>query len=128
MDTEQKNKVFSLDEGRLLRQIEKINEKVDLSNEFPNWNKSVQFIVKGSSWEDESAFFFAIEDGKVTRSGSGKLDEADVTIEGSAEAINNLFNGELPVIGAFITKQLIIKGKVGDAVGANVLLQAARTF
>jgi hypothetical protein len=42
--------------------------------------------------------------------------------------MSNLFQGELTVIGAFITKELSITGAIGDAIGANVLIQAARVF
>jgi len=115
-------------EDKFLSQIRKINKKVDLDTEFPDWNKSVQFIIRNSKGEEVKAVYFVVDRGKVAKTGKGKLKVADVTIEGSAKAMSNLFNGELPVVGAFITKELIIKGTVGDAVGANVLLQAARTF
>lgn len=122
-------KLFCLGDGdKFLTQIRKINDKVDLDTEFPDWNKSVQFIIRDTQGEEEKAFYFVVDGGKVAKADDGKLKEADVTIEGTAEAMSNLFDGELPVVGAFITKELVIKGTVGDAVGANVLLQAARTF
>ncbi len=127
----EKNKktLFCLsDDKKFLSQIQKINDKVDLSTEFPDWNKAVQFIIKNTQGEDEMSFYFVVDGGKVAKADVGKLNEADVTIEGNAEAMSNLFDGELPVVGAFITKQLVIKGTIGDAVGVNVLLQAARTF
>jgi putative sterol carrier protein len=124
-----KDKLFCLsDNKKFLTQIQKINDKVDLDTEFPDWNKAVQFIIKNTQGEDEMSFYFVVEGGKVAKADNGKLPVADVTIEGNAEAMSNLFDGELPVVGAFITKQLVIKGTVGDAVGVNVLLQAARTF
>ena len=77
---------------------------------------------------EERAFYFVVDGGKVTKANNGKLGEADVSIEGTADAMTNLFEGELAIVGAFITKELVIKGNVGDAVWANVLLQASRTF
>ncbi len=122
-------KLFCLsDDKKFLAQIQKINDKVDLNTEMPDWNKAVQFIIKNTQGEDERSFYFVIDGGTVVKADNGKLNEADVTIEGNAEAMSNLFDGELPVVGAFITKQLVIKGTIGDAVGVNVLLQAARTF
>jgi len=129
MNEKRSNKVLGTVNGeKLLAQIAKINEKVDLDTEFPDWNKSVQFIVHNTSGGEDFSCFFIVKDGKVARSGSGLIDEADVTIEGPVGVIDDLFNGDLPVIGAVITKKMIIKGRIGDAVGANVLLQAARTF
>lgn len=108
-------------------QINKINEKVDLSTEFPNWEKSVQFKIKDGE-SKVGSLYFVVRDDKVAEVKEGELSEADVTIEGNAESIEKLFDGSLPVIGAFITKELTIQGNVGDAVAAKVLLDAARLF
>ena len=106
---EKNKKLFCLsDDKKFLNQIRKSNDKVDLSTEFPDWNKAVQFIVKNTQGEDEMSFYFVIDGGKVAKADNGKLNEADVTIEGNAEAMSNLFDGELPVVGAFITKQLVV--------------------
>ena len=116
-------------EERFLSQIRKINEKVDLKTEFPGWNKSIQFnVVETGKGNGEASFYFVVEGGRVSKVDKGKLTNPDVTIEGSAQAMSKLFEGIIPIVGAFITKELTIKGAVGDAVGANVLLQAARTF
>ncbi|MEW6410757.1 MAG: SCP2 sterol-binding domain-containing protein [Nitrospirota bacterium] len=116
---------MSVDVKRYLAQIRKINEKVNLDEEFPDWNKSVQFIIKNST---ETAFYFVVDGGKVSKVEQGKLDKADVIIEGKPEAMQRLFDGEIPIIGAFITKELTITGPIGDAIGAKVLLEAARIF
>lgn len=108
-----------------LCQIRKISGKVDLSDEFPDWNKTVQFNVKG---DPELSFYFVVRDNKLAEVATGKLANPDVVLEGDHQAMTDLFAGRLPVIGAFITKKLTITGAIGDAVGANVLLQAARIF
>jgi putative sterol carrier protein len=111
-------------EERFLAQIRKIDEKVDLDNEFPDWNKSIQFKIK----EKGLSFYFVVDRGKVAKAEKGTLTNPDVTIEGNAEAISDFFDGKIPVIGAFITKELTITGAIGDALGAKVLLDAARIF
>jgi putative sterol carrier protein len=115
-----------MEEKDFLAQVRKINEKVDIGTEFPGWKKSVQFIVKQGS--KEISFYFLTDGKKVTKVDKGKLTKADVTLEGSQEAVSNLFEGNLSIVGAFITKELTIAGTIGDAVGANVLIQAARVF
>ena len=112
-----------MDCQRYLSQLNKINEKVDLDNEFPDWNKAVQFITEGGD-----SFFFVVDNGKVSQVDTGKLDIPDITITGDAQSISDLFEGRLSIIGGFITKKLQINGSVGDAVGANALIQAARLF
>jgi len=107
---------------KFLSQINKINKKVDLDNEFPDWNKAVQFITEGGS------FFFVVDNGKVSHVDTGEIDSPDVTIKGDAQSISDLFDGKISIIGGFITKKLKIDGPVGDAIGANVLIQAARLF
>ena len=110
-----------MDSEKYLSRLTKISEKVDLDSEFPDWNKAVQFIT-----EEGSSFFFVVDHGKVTEVGDGKFNAPDVTITGDAHSISDMFEGKLSVIGGFITKKLHIDGSVGDAVGANVLIQAAR--
>lgn len=114
-----------MQEKDFLAQIEKINKKVDIDTEFPDWKRSIQFIVKG---EKDFSFYFVVDGKKVSKVGSGELPKADVYIEGKQELISNVFKGELAMIGAFITNELTIRGAIGDAVGANVLIQAARVF
>ena len=118
-----------------LSQIKKINEKVDLDSEFPDWNKTVQFNIRGNGGTtavcpppEIGSFFFEVNGGRVVKAEMGKPGKADVILEGSNEALSNLFEGKLTIIEAFITKEVTITGAVGDAIGANVLLQAARTF
>lgn len=115
-----------MEEKDFLAQIKAINNKVDIDTEFPDWKKSVQFKVKGEN--GGFSFYFAVDGKKVSEVASGELPEADVVIEGSQEAMGDLFEGNLAMIGAFITKELDIRGAVGDAVAANVLIQAARVF
>ena len=116
-----------------LDHIRKIDQKVDLSTEFPGWEKKVQFNVRecgcGPKGEDKvNHFYFVVKDGKVAKSGEGELQGAEITLEGEPKAIAGLFDGSLSVVGAFITKDLTIKGSVGDAVGVKVLLDAVRIF
>jgi len=108
---------------RYLNQIRLIDQKVDLDSEFPDWNKAVQFVIDG-----EPAFYFVVQDGTLTKAQAGEYPNPDVTIKGSSQAISDLFDGKMAVVGGFITKELAIEGKVGDAIGANVLIQAARVF
>lgn len=108
-----------------LVQLRKINEKIDLDTEFPDWNKSVQFVVTDS---DDAAFYFITNQGKVTQIEQGMLTKPDVTIEGTSSAISDLFEGNVSIVGAFITKQVEIKGPIGDALGAKVLLDAVRVY
>lgn len=117
-----------------LSQIKKINEKVDLDTEFPDWDKTVQFNIRGNGPAatcppaEILSFYFEVDRGRVVKAETGKPSKADVILEGSNEAMSNLFEGKLTIIEAFITKEVTVTGAVGDAVGANVLLQAARTF
>lgn len=118
-----------------LSQIKEINEKVDLDSEFPDWNKTVQFNIRGNGGTPDvcpspeiGSFYFEVNGGRVVKAETGKPGKADVILEGSNEALSNLFEGKLTIIEAFITKEITVKGTIGDAVGANVLLQAARTF
>lgn len=111
-------------EKRFLAQIRKIDKKVDLDSEFPDWNKSVQFNIK----DEGISFYFVVDRGKVAKAERGTLASPDVVIEGNAHAMADFFDGKLPVIGAFITKELTITGAIGDALGAKVLLDAARIF
>jgi|GEM_PF-6675253 putative sterol carrier protein len=110
---------------KYLSQIRKINGTIDLDTEFPDWNKSVQFIVTDN---DGGAFYFKTEAGKVTQADEGLLVNPDVTIEGTNGAISDLFDGNVSIVGAFITKQVTIKGPIGDALGAKVLLDAVRVY
>jgi putative sterol carrier protein len=110
-----------------IEQIKKINDKVDLSVEFPNWNKSVQFKIKDEK-DNVSSLYFVVKNGKVEKAAVGELADAEVVIEGNSKAIGQLFDGSLPVTGAFITKEITVHGNVGDAVAAKVLLDAARLF
>lgn len=109
--------------SQFLDQIKKIDKKVKLNEEFPEWNKSVQFLVQNGT-----PFYFVVKDGKVSKFGEGKINNPDVTIQGDLNFIERLFEGELSIIGGHITKKLIINGRIGDAIGANVLIQAARVF
>ena len=111
--------------GKYLSQIRQINEKIDLDTEFPDWNKSVQFIVTDL---DGGGFYFTTNGGKVTQAEEGKLANPDVTIEGTSGAMSDLFDGNVSIVGAFITKQVTIKGAIGDALGAKVLLDAVRVY
>jgi len=43
-------------------------------------------------------------------------------------AMSALFNGEISIVGAFITKQISVEGAIGDALGAKVLLEAVRVY
>jgi hypothetical protein len=116
-----------------LEHIRKIDQKVDLSTEFPGWSKKVQFNVRecgcGLNGADKvNHFYFEVKDGKVARAGEGELEGAEVTLDGEPKAIAGLFEGTMSVVGAFITKDLTITGSVGDAVGVKVLLDAVRIF
>jgi len=115
-----------MQEKDFLAQIRQINKKVDIDTEFPNWTRTVQFVVKKG--KAEMPFYFSVDGKKVIKVAKGKVTQADVVIEGSQKSMSNLFRGELTVIGAFITKELSITGAIGDAIGANVLIQAARVF
>lgn len=115
-----------MQEKDFLTQIRKINKKVDIDTEFPDWTKTVQFIAKKG--KEEIPFYFSVDGKKVAKVAKGRAKTADVVIEGSQKSLSNLFEGNLTVIGAFITKELAITGAVGDAIGANVLIQAARVF
>lgn len=115
-----------MEEKDFLAQIRAINNKVDIDTEFPDWKKSVQFKVNGEN--GDFAFYFVVDGKKISEAASGELPEADVIIEGSQKALSELFEGNLAMIGAFITQEVNIRGTVGDAVGANVLIQAARVF
>jgi putative sterol carrier protein len=115
-----------MQEKDFLAQIRKINKKVDIDTEFPDWKKSVQFIVKKG--KQEIPFYFSVDGKKVAKVAKGKLPKADLIIEGSQKSLADLFEGKLTIVGAFITKELSITGTIGDAVGANVLIQAARVF
>lgn len=110
---------------KYLSQIRQINGKIDLDTEFPDWNKSVQFVVTDS---DKGAFYFTTAGGKVTHAEEGTLANPDVTIEGTDSAMTELFEGNISIVGAFITKQVTIKGAIGDALGAKILLDAVRVF
>lgn len=116
-----------------LEHIRKIDQKVDLGTEFPGWERKVQFNVRecgcGPKGEDKvNHFYFEVKGGKVVKSGEGELEGAQVTLDGEPQAIAGLFDGSLSVVGAFITKDLTVKGSVGDAVGVKVLLDAVRIF
>ena len=111
-------------EERFLALIRKIDEKVDLDSEFPDWNKSVQFNIKDKA----ISFYFVVARGKIGKAEKGTLPSPDVIIEGDALAISDFFDGKLPLVAAFITKKLTITGSIGDALGAKVLLGAARIF
>lgn len=115
-----------MEEKDFLTQIKAINNKVDIDTEFPDWKKSIQFKVKGE--KGDFSFYFVVDGKKVSEVASGELPMADVVVAGSQKALTDLFEGNLAMIGAFITKELDIRGAVGDAVGANVLIQAARVF
>jgi putative sterol carrier protein len=110
---------------KYLSQIMQINEKIDLDTEFPDWNKSVQFVVTDF---DGGEFYFTTNKGKVAKVEQGKLANPDVTIEGTSIAMSDLFDGNVSIVGAFITKQVTIKGAIGDALGAKVLLDAVRVY
>lgn len=110
---------------KYLSQIRKINEKIDLKTEFPDWKKSVQFNVTDV---DNGAFYFVADGQKISKIGEGKLDSADVTIEGTDKAMAAMFGGDISIVGAFITKDLTIQGTIGDALGAKVLLEAVRVY
>lgn len=109
--------------NNFLDQIKKINEKVDIDNEFPDWNKTVQFKIK-----NDDAFYFTVHNGMVSQVAAGTTANPDVTIEGELKDMEDLFEGRLAIVGGFICKNLKITGAVGDAIGANVLIQAARIF
>lgn len=115
-----------MEEKDFLVQIRRINKKVDIGTEFPGWKKSIQFIVKNG--KKEIPFYFSVDGTKIVKVARGKMPKADVVIEGSQKAVSDLFKGNLPIIGAFITKEVTITGSIGDALGANVLIQAARVF
>jgi len=115
-----------MEEKDFLVQIRRINEKVDIGTEFPGWKKSIQFIAKNG--EKEIPFYFSVDGTKIVEVARGKMPKADVIIEGSQKSVTDLFEGTLTIIGAFITKELSITGTIGDALGANVLIQAARVF
>jgi len=115
-----------MEEKDFIAQIQKINEKVDIDTEFPDWKRSVQFVVKNG--EKEKAFYFVTDGTKVSKVDKGKIDKPDITIEGTQEAMSKLFEGKLAIVEAFITKELGINGAIGDAIGANVLIQATRVF
>ena len=110
---------------KYLSQIRKINEKIDLATEFPDWNKSVQFRVTDI---DKGSFYFIADDGRIAEIGEGQIKDPDVTIEGSDKAMGALFNGEISIVGGFITKELSVQGAIGDALGAKVLLEAVRVY
>jgi putative sterol carrier protein len=116
-----------------LEQIKKIDQKVELNIEFPDWNRTVQINVRecgcGIDGEDKvTSMYFVVKKGKVAETGEGEFYNADVVLDGEPPAIEGLFNGSLSVVGAFITKDLTIEGSVGDAVAVKVLLDAARLF
>ena len=108
---------------KYLDQLNLINKKVDLDEEFPDWDKRVQFIL-----DDDSGFHFITRDGQVTKVDEGILDRPDVVIKSDNETMSLLFAGKVAIIGGWITQKIKIEGKIGDAIGANVLIQAARVF
>ncbi len=110
---------------KYLSQISKINQKVDLETEFPDWDKSVQFNITDV---DKGAFYFVAKGGKIAEFGEGTIKNPDVSINGTDSNMSALFNGETTIVGAVITKQLSVDGAIGDALGAKVLLEAVRVY
>lgn len=115
-----------MNENDFLRQIKQINQKIDIDTEFPDWKKKVQFIAKSN--ERDLPFYFETDGKKVVTVASGKLIEADVTIEGNQEDLSRLFEGNLSLLEGYIIGNLNITGPFGDATGAHVLIQGARIF
>ena len=93
--------------------IDKFNSKVAedpaLAKELEGVSKTVQLEVEDGEW-----YHFRLHDGRVDGPQKGAAERPDIRVIASADTLTRLWNRELRVMKAFVTKKLQVKGSLED--------------
>lgn len=100
--------------------IEICNKSEDIKEEVEDWDRTFQVILI-----DAFSFYFKIEEG-VFSLGEGEAEDADITLEMSAEVAAGMFSGEVDATSAYMSQELKIQGPLQDAVKFRTLTEIVR--
>ncbi|MCQ2079131.1 MAG: SCP2 sterol-binding domain-containing protein [archaeon] len=99
-------------EAQIKALVDKFNDKMAKDEEL---RSKVEHLKKSFNIDLESeAYSFQLENAKMFDFKSEALEEADVTISCTPENLQKLLDGELRPMRAYLTKKLVIKGKIQD--------------
>jgi len=99
-------------EPRIRELVDKINRKIENDEEIQNEVKDLKKTVNIDLGEEQYSFKF--EDSKVTDFKCEPIEEADVTLTSTVENMTKLLDGDLRPMKAYITRKIVIKGKIQD--------------
>ena len=93
------------------------NEVEDIQEEVEGWDRGVQVELDGAA-----AHWISVKDGKFT-TGTGMLENADLTLALVGIAAVDIFSGEVEAESAFTSGALKLQGDLNDAIRFNTLLE-----
>lgn len=92
--------------------IDKFSKKVEKDE---NIRKEIESITKTINIDlGEETYNFKLEHAEIAGLNEGLLEKADITLKTTPENLNALVEGTLRPIKAYITKKIIVKGRIDD--------------
>ena len=94
------------------KMIDKFHRRMDKDEKA---RAEVEPIVKRFNVDlGEETYHMRLEHAKVTDFDKGLYDEADITLKTTPEHLRQLIEGTLRPMRAYVTKKVVIKGKIED--------------
>jgi putative sterol carrier protein len=87
----------------------KVAEDAEFAKELEGMSKTVQLEVEDGEW-----YHFRLQNGEVDGPHKGAVDGPDIRIIASTDTLTRLWNRELRVMKAFVTRKLQVKGSLED--------------
>ena len=99
-------------EPRIRELVDKVNKKLE---EDEKMREEVKDLKKSFNIDlGEEQYSFRFEDCKVFDFKCEPIPEADVTLSSSVENMTKLLDGDLRPMKAYVTRKIVVKGKIQD--------------
>jgi putative sterol carrier protein len=89
----------------------------DFQEEIEDWNRTIVFDI------DESGIYWISTKDGLIHSGTGKLEQVDLTLKLNIKNVLKIFSGDLDPGVAFMTGKLRLKGELPDALKFSELME-----
>ncbi|MCQ2052620.1 MAG: SCP2 sterol-binding domain-containing protein [archaeon] len=98
--------------SKIQSMIDKFCRKVEKDEKI---RKEIEIITKTVNIDlGEETYNFKLEHAQIAELSEGLSEKADITLKTTPENLNALIEGTLRPMKAYITKKIIVKGKIDD--------------